>query len=420
MICKIKPYIFGGVLGISVLLTSRSVWDVARQLTGHYGHAPRILSDLNSILCGGWHMQAPYKSCLGTDAVTGFIYPPPATFYAHWVGLWGLQSGFIAQTVISAAVLIPTMIVMHVLAPSERRTERLAVIFATLAIAPVPMSFITGHLNFIMLASFVLPVWLMRNHRAGWAGLWLAAGFWLKLYSIMLLALFVAERRSWRAAGASVAALFLIPIVLLPWVPLHLYRDFFTDRMPPLQRMTVPGIAQSVAPVILYVQQSATTLTVSFKGSVLTPGMQMLIRAILICTIAIAMLHQRAVRGNASLEPVALLLGGILLYAPLAWGYHYVLALPLVWLGLTRLLRGDCGWIRSALILCACAALLIPSWMNVPRPLSHSALLYLPFITRYPLALIILMGIVVDSRRAEWAALFADLRRTGLKTPLAE
>ncbi len=405
---------------LSGVLILRGVCDILLQLSGRTVANPRILSDLNFILCGGWHMEAPYKSCPGPDAVTGFIYPPPAAFYAHWVGLWGLQTGFMIQTVISVAILIPTMVVMHILAPSESRTEQLAIILATLAIAPVSMSFVTGHLNFIMLASFVLPVWLMRNHRAGWAGRWLAAGFWLKLYSIMLLALFVAERRSWRAAGASVAALFLIPILLLPWVPLHLYRDFFTDRMPPLQRITAPGIAQSIAPVILYVQQSATTLTINFKGSVLTPGMQMLIRAILLCAIAMAVLHQRALRGKAPLEPVALLLGGILLYAPLAWGYHYVLAMPLVWLGLTRLLRGDCGRIRSALILYAWAALLIPSWTSVPGPLRHSALLYLPFITRYPVALFILMGIVVDSRRADWAALWHDVRRDGLKTLLYE
>jgi len=403
------------ILLVSSVLILRGLIDLATHFLAGPS-ASRILSDLNFILCGGRHLDTPYKSCPGPDAVTGFIYPPPAAFYAHWVGLWGLQTGFAIQTVISVVVLALTVRALIRLAPPEGNAARWAVVLGCLAIAPVSMSFVTGHLNFIMLASFVLPLTLMGKRRSAAAGVWIAAGFWLKLYSIMLLPLLLAERRNWRAAGAGILALLIIPLILLPWLPLHLYHDFFFERMPPLQRMTAPGIAQSIAPVLLYIQQSATTLTINFKDCVLTPGMQLLIRAIMAAALVLALGQQRAMRGKAVLEPVAMLLGGILLYAPLAWGYHYVLAMPLVWLGLTRLLRADCGWVRGALILYAWAALLLPSWMSVPGPLTPSALLYLPFITRYPVALILLMGIVIDSRRVEWGMLWHDVRREGVKT----
>ena len=60
----------------------------------------------------------------------------------------------------------------------------------------------------------------------------LAIGTWLKVYPIMLAAIGLWDRRTWRALGWSIVAAIAIAIVVMAIVPPQAFRSFFVDVLP--------------------------------------------------------------------------------------------------------------------------------------------------------------------------------------------
>jgi len=404
------------IVAIAVLVLGRNALDFVHLLLTQHDPGHIKSSDFDLILCGGRHLEAPYSACLGRDSVSGFIYPPPAALYAHVINLGGQAMAFGVQTVISLVVLVAILIALLRMAPSDMTTvQRFALMLGCAALGPVDMTLVSGHLNILVLAGFVGPLWLLRRSRPGFAGLILGLGFWLKIYPIIQFPLLVLRRRDLRSVALLLAPLVVLPVLLLPWLSPQTYAQFFFERLPPLQARTVPGFAQSIAPMVLALRAGSVQVHPVFLGVLIPAWLQVLIRGVLVVGVALAALHQRALKGGAPLEPLALLLGAVLLYAPIAWGHHFVLALPLVWVGLARLFSRDCGWFGTVMIVVAWMALLLPSWMDPPTVLLKFPGATTLFLTRYPLAVLALMGATLEQRRANWRVLVSDLRKNGIK-----
>ena len=136
------------------------------------------------------------------------------------------------------------------------------------------------------------------------------------------------RRGGWRAIMATAASIVALPALLIPWVPLSLYVNYFGEFLPHMQRYTAPGDSLSFAGVALHVLEGGEVI--GFHAVVIPAALRLTSLVLLALGTFTAMLHQRATGGAPRLEALALLMMTLLIASPLAWAHHYVLAMPLV------------------------------------------------------------------------------------------
>ena len=111
------------------------------------------------------------------------------------------------------------------------RRTKIAVVLIALAAGPTYMNAIFGQVNAFVLACSVAFVSFAPLAAVG-RGVVLALGIWLKVYPIVLVAIGVWDRRTWRAVGWTIVAAAAIAVVVLPLIPPAAYRVFFFDVLP--------------------------------------------------------------------------------------------------------------------------------------------------------------------------------------------
>jgi uncharacterized membrane protein len=397
-----------GILAAAMLLMAsvailHHLRDLALRLSG--GAAGRGgPSDFELILCGGRHPAAPYVACAGSNPLSGFLYPPPSTVYMRLIDLAGTDAAFRLQTGVSIMLLILSVVLLARMSTGARSRWVVAATMAgAAAIAPVGNTLYGGHINIMLLASFVVA-WAASTERPLLAGIAAAAGFWLKLYPAALIALFVMRRRDRRAILWLVVFVAAVPLLLLPWVPASLYGEYFGTFLPRLQRFTAPGDAVSIVGVALHWQEGG--MPTGFHAVEIPLGLRFFSMAALGLGALVAMAHRRAIGDAAPAEPLALLLATLLLASPLAWSHHFVLALPLVFVLLGNALARPGP---AALPVLACwLALLVPGWTLLPGAHALPGVVNGLYGARYPIALLVMMVLLVLARRDEWRAMLGS------------
>ena len=298
------------------------------------------------------------------DVIAGFAYPPPAILPFLWLSGWPLGTALLAFTIASYLALgIATQQWIGYLGRHGFSLDRPTAIALTLiafASGPTYMNAIFGQVNAFVLASAVGFVCLAPTATLE-AALLLALGTWLKVYPIVLAAIGIWDRRTWRALGWAVVAAILIAIVVLPIVPLPAFRTFFLDVLPERADKTALHIVNQslVAFIERFRHPSNEFLNWTGREAVTVPaGIRLL--TVAAAGAAIAGLWRRARTGaRAQAASAAVLMALIAVIAPLGWGHTYVMALPLVILQLLAMKDAN-AFAATAIFLCV-AALMIPA-----------------------------------------------------------
>ena len=171
----------------------------------------------------------------GDDVIAGFAYPPPAILPFMWLSGWPLGTALLAFTIASYLVLFVALqqwigcLKRHGFDVDRRTT--IALMLIAFALGPTYMNAIFGQVNAFVLACAVAFVSLSPTTTLE-AALVLAIGTWLKVYPIMLAAIGLWDRRTWRALGWSIVAAIAIAIVVMAIVPPQAFRSFFVDVLP--------------------------------------------------------------------------------------------------------------------------------------------------------------------------------------------
>lgn len=354
----------------------------------------KITMDFLTYRCGVQDLAHPYGTCGSGEAVGGFVYPPPSLIYFKGLSLLPLGPAFVVHGLVLVTCFGATVLMLGRSAAVGRKARFVAGV-ASLAIAPVGTSLVAGQANPVVLACCVAGVWFSTTGRHSRAGIAVALGFWFKLYPFIVPALFFPQRRR-PALAMTVLATVAIASVSLLWASPGLFRSYFLDLLPHVQGYTMPGVAHSLAGIVAHAVGGGGAPAIHF---VPVPGaIGLASKALLVAGIVAAMAHQHLTQDQRPMESLGVLLSGALVAAPNAWGYHYVLVVPALFMALAATIDRP-SW-RTPIVIAGWLALCVPDWSDLPRFVAENPGLNVALRGRYALVALILaiLACIPDNR----------------------
>jgi alpha-1,2-mannosyltransferase len=338
----------------------------------------------------------------------GFLYPPPSiALFLPFAALPQMVAGAIFRGISLVAVVMSVDLLARLFESTGltvRAGDRGMLVVIALAIGPTFINMLYGQVNTLILLDCLAFRWLLGRRRHLLAGAVLALGVWLKVYPVLCLIWVLAwerERHDWRRMllgfGSAFAA---VPLLCLPWVPSSLYRVYVSGTLPMtmgrtfqhiLDQSLLAAAARTAGPVASYADWRNCDYSVS------PPAWGRVVNTCLILGSFVGFgLWSRSAEPARRLAGFFCILAAIPVVSPLGWSYVYVLALPALFLALSRAPRGP--FARSALLV-ACAALLLPATREL-KALRHAPeLVGHLFYDRYLFATMLVLGLVVWSER---------------------
>ena len=302
---------------------------------------------------------------LTDDVIAGFAYPPPAIVPFIWLSKWPLGTALLAFTVTSYLVLFASLqqwigyLRRHALVV-DRRSAILITLIA-LALGPTYMNAVFGQVNAFVLATAVAFVCLAPTATFEAASL-LALGIWLKIYPIVIAAIAIWDRRTWRALKWSIVAFLAIGVLAMAIVPYREFDLFFRYVLPARADKTAIHIVNQSLVAFLERFKYSTELFVNWTGreAVTVSLVWRVVNAGFAAVAIVAMWRRR----DAVLLNAASLIALIAVIAPLGWGHTYVMVLPLVIYQLIAM-AGASSMKAIGIFLCV-LALMIPAGRHLP------------------------------------------------------
>jgi hypothetical protein len=147
-------------------------------------------------------------------------HPPLMTVaFAPLVALLGIRGTCLAMAPLSLAALGLVLILLRqVLAPGLPARPAVVIVAAVLGWEPVLSLLRQGQSGLLLSALMVLGWWSLRRNHAGSAGVAIGAATCLKLYpGLLLVYLFLRNRRAFRAALLTILALSGLSLLVLRW-----------------------------------------------------------------------------------------------------------------------------------------------------------------------------------------------------------
>ncbi|HUQ87573.1 MAG TPA: glycosyltransferase family 87 protein [Vicinamibacterales bacterium] len=340
--------------------------------------------------------QEPSRLYLRSDdVIAGFAYPPPAILPFMWLSGWPLGTALLAFTIASYLVLLIALqqwtkgLKRHGFS-IDRRTAIAGMLIA-FALGPTYMNAIFGQVNAFVLACAVAFVSLSPATTLE-AALVLAIGTWLKVYPIMLAAIGLWDRRTWRALGWSIVAAIAIAVLVMTIVPAAAFHSFFFDVLP--SRIDKTAIHISNQSLVAFLERfrypSHQFLNWTGEQAVTVTAAVRIVNVIAVA-VAIAGLWLRTRNGTHLLSNAAILMALIAVAAPLGWGHTYVMVLPLVMLQVIAM--RDARPIVAIVIFCCVAALMVPAGRRFAFVEGSPDWMLNLIYSRYLLATVVLAGV---------------------------
>ncbi len=393
-----KRYPFIGLLAaLSVLLLpAMSVWLTARV------YVPVLAGVRPSVADFSYYYEAAGRFlqdalALYPDAY-GFMYPPPSVLLFLPFRALPMPPAFMLAVVgiaVMAAVCVGLTLWLYEAWRGERLSTpmRVSLLLIGMATAPVFQNMKYAQANVAVLLTGLLFLVLLRKDRPFAAALVLSLGFWLKLYPLALGLLGL--RRKWIAPGSAglLVGLVGVPLVLLPFVPAELYRQYFFDLVPFWSEITnMDALNQSITGVLEHLRQPVSDYLRSHD----TP-LHPLTKAVNVAATLglLGGLYAAYFLGRLQREVVGVAVLAVLpLVSGLGWEHTYVLALPLyLFVLLEARHRGT--WARAL----AAASVLVFMIPKLPQPQMEWTFAHWPrpvvdvFYARFLLVTLVLLGV---------------------------
>lgn len=280
----------------------------------------------------------------------GYMYPPPSIVLFLPLAALPMPVAFLLSVLaIAATAVLAVWLTIRLYErwhgaalPPALRTSLLLIGLAT---APVFQNLKWGQVNVLVLLSGLGFLWLLERGRPFWAALVLSGGFWLKLYPLALALLGLRRGEVTKLAAGFAVGLVGVPVVLLPFVPAELYRQYVFDLMPVWTSLTnVDALNQSITGVLTHLRLPLEPLTTAYDTPVspLTKAVNTAATVGLLGGIYAACFLGRLPRVPAGFALLAVLP----VISVLGWEHTYVLALPLYLLVLLEARRHG-PWARA-------------------------------------------------------------------------
>ena len=281
----------------------------------------------------------------------GYMYPPPSVVLFLPLAALPMPVAFLLSVVaIAASAGLAVWLTLRLyerwrgaVLPAALRASLLLIGMAT---APVFQNLKWGQVNVLVLLSGLGFLWLLERGRPFWAALVLSGGFWLKLYPLALALLGLRRGEVGRLAAGFAVGLVGVPVVLLPFVPAELYRQYVFDLMPVWTSLTnVDALNQSITGVLTHLALPLEPLTTAYDTPVSATTKAINTAA----TVGmLGGLYGAYFLGRLGRVPAGVLILAVLpVISILGWEHTYVLALPLYLFVLLEARRRG-PWARAA------------------------------------------------------------------------
>jgi alpha-1,2-mannosyltransferase len=300
------------------------------------------------------------------DFIAGFTYPPLAILpFVVLATALPLGAALLCLTVASYSAVIGAMwlwfgyLKTYGVACDARTAAAISLI--ALALGPTYSNATFGQVNAFVLLSAVAFLALSAS-RPLLAGACLAAGAWLKIYPILMIAAGAWNRRAWRAIAATAVAGVLLAVIALPVIPVSAHRAFLAEVLPTRVDKTAIHISnQSLVAFVERFRYPASRFLYWTGEQAVTASTPARLAAGITLLAALWLLWRRAAAGGRRQAPAseAALMALVAIVAPLGWGHTYILVLPLVMLRLAAISQERA--VPAAIIACCVAALMIPA-----------------------------------------------------------
>jgi hypothetical protein len=331
------------------------------------------------------------------DVIAGFAYPPPAIVPFVALSYLPLGVALLLFTILSYAVLVAAVagwvayLRRRGVAVEPRAAMAAAVI--ALALGPTYSNAIFGQINAVVLGCAV-GFLAIGPTRPAVGGALLAAGVWLKIYPVLMVAMGLWNRSVWRRFGYAIAAAMAIVLALMFIVPPAAYVSYWTEVMPARFDKTAVHISNQslVAFLERFFMPPDRYLNWTGEQAITVRGV---IRAInwTFGLAVVALLWRRARRGPRveAIDSAAGVLALAAVIAPLGWGHTFVLVLPLVILHLVSL--RDAHPLHGAIVFVCVVAMMLPAGRRLSAVEQLLPSLQNLFYSRYLLATIVLIAV---------------------------
>lgn len=301
---------------------------------------------------------------IGEKSRIDYGYPPPAVLLFVPFASFPTSAAFPAFLILSAVITGLCVVLFKSLHDRDRKRPRwdlrwwIALAFA-FACGMTYVTYVFGQVNAVVLLVCLLYVACVMDERYTLAGVLIGIGFWLKFYPVFLLALAPLERRPIRLLIASFLGIALIPVVLLPVLPLELYRQYFFEVYPGLAAQTSPHVYnQSLIGWMTRFQQPRS-MFFDWGPLLVDPRVKALNLLAMAAIFGATFLAYRCDRARP-LWHYACILAAAPMVVTYGWGGTYMLALPLLLLAVVTLASGGRGSLLSLPVVVA--AFLIPAY----------------------------------------------------------
>jgi len=391
--------------GVSVLLLIYEVWTLATGvLLPLIGNAAILQTDFHYYYEAAMRFRGDGAQLyqLSDDVIAGFAYPPPAIVPFVLLSYLPLGAALAIMTVSSyAAVIAAVALWIRYLRVRGIEIDRAGAIAATLvavALAPTYSNAIFGQVNaWVLLCAVVFVTAGALPPTIG--GTFLAAGVWLKIYPVLMIAEGLWNRTAWKRIACAALAGIAIALVLLPLVPPGAYQTFVNDVLP--ARFDKTAVHISNQSLIAFIERFAMPpdrfLNWTGEQAVTVSGG---VRAVnwLFGLAVMGWAWYRATRDPlmGQVESAAGLIALAAIIAPLGWGHTYVLVLPVVLLHLFTMRHASP--VVAAVIMACVAALMVPAARRIGIVEVLPSALQNVVYSRYLIVALILMALPASRR----------------------
>lgn len=297
------------------------------------------------------------------DVIAGFAYPPLAIIpFMVLATALPLGAALLCLTIASYAAVFAAVwlwfgyLKQHGLMFDTRTAAAMALI--ALALGPTYSNATFGQVNAFVLLSCVAFL-SMAIGRPLAAGVFLAAGAWLKIYPILMIAVGAWNRRTWQAIAGTALAGGLLLVIALPVIPGSAHRAFLTQVLPTRIDKTAIHISnQSMVAFVERFHHPSSRFLYWTGEQAVTASATARLAGSLTGLAGLLFLWRRATAGSPVASEAALM-ALVAIVAPLGWGHTYILVLPLVILRLAAIRQETA--VTAAIVAGCVLALMIPA-----------------------------------------------------------
>ncbi len=331
------------------------------------------------------------------DTLQGFLYPPPAIVLFRGFSFLDVSTAYALFLVVAYGSAIASALTWMRAIDKDSRfvgfdgADKAIGILLAVAAGPVFSAAGAGQVDTVVLFICGLYALMLTKERFFLAGFVLSLGFWIKIYPALLLIYVFSGKSRITLVPGFLFGLIAVPVLLVAWVPMELYTDYFSNYLPHLSKRTIINIYnQSFSAFLVRMDFPMENSLNSYDAVQVASAIRMLVLSAGAAFVLYAIVLMR--RKNMQMIALAMAISAVSWLAPLGWGHAYVYSLPLM-----MFLWGRCknapGGVVPILFGTAYVAMLLPayhrfSWLSgVPHLVANAVYSrYLFFVVVFVLA----------------------------------